>query len=94
MHRTQIYLPEDLRRELAKISASTGESLSELLRKGAKQMIEQFAKLKKQKKTARQELDEIFAEIDRRGGVWGGDYDPIAERAAEQRRRDERFYGK
>lgn len=46
LQRTQIYLPEDLRREIDKNRRESGESLAEYMRKAAKKRIEEDQKKK------------------------------------------------
>ncbi|MEK7521704.1 MAG: ribbon-helix-helix protein, CopG family [Patescibacteria group bacterium] len=67
MLRTQIYLPEELRKEIDKVRRTTGETLSDYLRKAA----EQRAKREKREKIDLKELaDEVTSGVEKSG--WEG----------------------
>lgn len=67
MLRTQIYLPEDLRREIDSARRFTGESLSDYLRKAA---AERTKKDKKRKVDLKKLAKEITAGVEKSG--WEG----------------------
>lgn len=56
MQRTQIYLPEELRREIDQHRKAHGESLTDYLRKAAKERLEKDKKRKAQLKKLAEEL--------------------------------------
>lgn len=58
--RTQIYLPYDLRREIDKARALSGESLAEYLRKGAEIKLKQD---KKRKADLKKLADEVIGSL-------------------------------
>lgn len=60
LQRTQIYLPYDLRREIDKVRALSGESLAEYLRKGAEIKLKQD---KKQKVDLKKLADEVIGSL-------------------------------
>lgn len=65
--RTQIYLPEDLRREIDRSRLGSGESLAEYLRKAAEQRL----KVEKKKKAELKKLAEEFTSGVEKSG-WEG----------------------
>lgn len=67
MQRTQIYLPEDLRREIDKHRAQTGESLANYVRKAAE---DRLKKNKNKKKNARQIVIEAISSVDPERSGW------------------------
>lgn len=71
MQRTQIYLPEDLRREIDK-QRSPKESLSDYIRKAAEEKVEK----EKRKKVAIQDVIEALDALDPRESGWK-DVDPV-----------------
>lgn len=56
MQRTQIYLPEDLRRDIDRQRQAHGESLTDYLRKAAEQRLEKDKKRKLRLKKLAEEL--------------------------------------
>ena len=56
MQRTQIYLPEELRREIDRHRAQTGESLTDFLREAAKERLEAKRKKKADLKRLAEEV--------------------------------------
>ncbi len=60
LQRTQIYLPYDLRREIDRARALSGESLAEYLRKGAEIKLKQD---KKQKVDLKKLADEVIGSL-------------------------------
>lgn len=67
MLRTQVYLPEDLRREIDRYRARTGESLAEYVRKATQER----AKKDKQRKIDLKKLaDEVTSGVKKSG--WEG----------------------
>ncbi|MBU3978612.1 hypothetical protein KKF69_04445 [Patescibacteria group bacterium] len=69
LHRTQIYLPKDLREEIDQQRYSTGESLAEYLRKAAE---ERLRREKKKKVDLKKFADEIIGMIKPGKEGWGG----------------------
>lgn len=67
MLRTQIYLPEKLRREIDKQRAQTGESLSDYVRKAAEKRVQRN---KKRKKSAQAVIREVLASMDPKKSGW------------------------
>ena len=73
LHRTQIYLPEDLRNEIEKQRGLTNESLAEYLRTAAK---ERLKREKRRKKDSEKLADEFSAFVKSNQGKsgWEGVY--------------------
>lgn len=69
LHRTQIYLPKDLREQIDKQRHITGETLAEYLRKAVE---ERLKREKKKKVDLRKFADEIIGSIKPGKGGWGG----------------------
>jgi len=65
--RTQIYLPEDLRKEIDRQRSLSGESLAEYLRKAAK---ERLKKDRKKKVDLKKLADEVVGSVKK--GAWSG----------------------
>ncbi|MEK7616495.1 MAG: ribbon-helix-helix protein, CopG family [Patescibacteria group bacterium] len=67
--RTQIYLPKDLRAEIDRQRASSGESLAEYLRKAARKRLEEE---RKEKEELKKLADELGGSIDPKESGWAG----------------------
>lgn len=88
--RTQIYLPRDLRGEIDKQRAQTGESLAEYLRKAAEE------KVKKDKKRGidlKSLAEEVVGAVDPKKSAWAG-LDVMRWQHEMRKAEDEHRFGK
>lgn len=68
LQRTQIYLPEDLRREIDRSRRESGESLAQYLRKAAEQRL----KTGKKRKTDLKKLVDLLGSVSKEESGWKG----------------------
>ncbi len=69
MLRTQIYLPEDLRKEIDRARSLSGETRAEYLRKAAE---EKLKKDKKKKADLKKLAEEVIGAVDPKKSAWAG----------------------
>ncbi len=69
LQRTQIYLPEELRREIDMSRRRSGESLAEYMREAAKQRVE---KQKKEKTDLKKLAEKVVGSVDPKKSGWYG----------------------
>lgn len=70
LQRTQIYLPRDLREEIDKLRALTGESMAEYMRKAARLRVKREMENKKEKQDLKKLAKEITSGVKKSG--WDG----------------------
>lgn len=88
MLRTQIYLPEDLRKEIDLARRDTGESLSDYLRKAAEEKTDKD----KKKKQDLKKLAEQFAEFAKNNPRTKASVERWAREVREDRRKEDEHW--
>lgn len=85
MKRTQIYLPDELRKQIDEARAITGQSLSAFLRDSVKFKIK---KMKIKKKSINEEVAELLDSLDPKKSGWHG-IDPVKWQRKMRKKEDE-----